>query len=91
MCTEKCHVYFCNSERTITAGVVYQQLIEEADSFRELLKADFEIVDICAKTERLRDLGCAYIHLTNDRFIIDDEDISGIERAFKKKVENNEQ
>lgn len=85
MCVEKCHVYFCDSERIITAGVIYQQLLKEADSFRELLKTDFKIVDICAKTDRLRDLGCSYIHLTDDRFIIDREDISGIERAFKKK------
>ena len=85
MCVEKCHVYFCGSERTIVAGCIYMQLIKEADEFIELIKGDFDMSSICAKTDRLHDLGCAYLHLTDDRFIIDDEDISGIERAFKKE------
>lgn len=90
MCIEKCHVYFCGSERVITAGCVYMELRKEAEEFIELIKGDFSISSICAKTERLRDLACTYIHLTDDHFIIDSEDISGIERAFKK-VENEEQ
>ena len=91
MCVEKCHVYFCGSERSIVAGCVYMQLIKEASEFVELIKGGFDMASICAKTDRLHELGCAYIHLTDDHFIIDDEDISGIERAFKKKVENEEQ
>lgn len=91
MYVEKCHVYFCGSERSIVASCVYMQFRKEANEFIELTKGDFDLSSICAKTERLRDLGCAYIHLTDDRFIIDDEDISGIERAFKKGVENEEQ
>ena len=91
MCTEKCHVYFCGSERSIVAGCVYMELRKEADEFIELIKGDFNISSICAKTQRLCDLACSYIHLTDDRFIIDAEDINGIERAFKKKVENEEQ
>ena len=90
MCTEKCHVYFCNSERVIVAGCVYMEFRKEADKFLEIIKGDFDITDICAKTQRLHDLGCAYIHLTDDRFIIDDKDISGIPRYFKRG-ENEEE
>ena len=90
MSIEKCHVYFCGGERSIVATCVYDQLIKEADQFKELIKGDFDMASICAKTDRLHELGCAYLHLTDDHFIIDDEDISGIERAFKK-VENEEQ
>lgn len=91
MCVEKCHVYFCGSERAMVAGCVYMELRKEADQFIELIKSDYNMSSFCAKIERLHDLGCAYLHLTDDHFIIDDEDISGIERAFKKRVENEEQ